>query len=508
MRGSSLKNHPDQFFKTDHLKHDLKGRSVRGGIVTIAAQGTRFVLRTASTVVLARLLSPEDYGLIGMVTVFISFADLFKDLGLSAATLQKLDINHKQVSTLFWINFAVSCLIALIVAALAPGIAWFYGEPRLVWVTIVLSTGFILSGLTVQHETLLKRQMRFTNLAWIQITATFVGLTSGVVAANYGLGYWSLVVMQLVTTITNTIGVWIGCAWRPGLPARNAGIYSMLTFGSNITGFNCVNYFSRNLDNVLIGRYWGSAELGLYAKAYQLILLPIEQINNPITSVALPALSRLQSDIASYCRYYYKAVFCMASLSMPMIGLMFVTADSLILLLLGEQWTGVVPLFQLLMPAAFNSTLGAALGWAYQSLGTVNRQLRWGIVSSAANVILFMIGVRWGAIGVAAAYGLSRPIFLVVAFAYCFHGTPLRLSNLAKTLAHPAIAFASATIVVLIVNQMLLVKTNPLINVFVDCLLYGLLYLGTWAILPNGKTTLAEMFEITKSFRKKKQNKN
>lgn len=503
MKNVSSKVNNEQYFNTEHLKSDLKGRSVRGGAVTMAAQASKFILQMGSTVVLARLLVPEDYGLIGMVTVIINFAGLFKDLGLSTATIQKAEINHKQVSTLFWINFAISCATALVVAALSPVVAWFYKEPRLTGITLVLASNFIFGGLTVQHQALLRRQMSFTSLAKIEIISILFGVLIGIIFAWYGAGYWSLVFMQLAMAIANAVGVWVACGWRPGAPLRRSGIRSMLAFGGNLTGFNIVNYFSRNLDNVLIGQFRGPQELGLYAQAYKLVLLPIQQINTPIRSVALPALSSLQNEPQKYSKFYYKVILSISTLGMPMFGFLLASADKVILTLLGKQWLGAVPIFQFLMPATFNATIGIGMGLVYQSLGMVDRQLRWGIVSSIVNVILFVIGVRWGAIGVAAAYGLSRPIFLVAGFTYCFKGTPLRLTELAKTLFQPAFASFGAAVGLIGINKLVPTGINDVIALIIDFVLYCLLYFAIWMVLPNGKNTLFDMLQTAKALKGK-----
>lgn len=503
MKNVSSRVKQEHYFRTDHLKDDLKGRSVRGGAVTMAAQVSKFVLQMGSTVFLARLLAPEDYGLIGMVTVVIGFAGLFKDLGLSTATIQKSEINHNQVSTLFWINFAISCTTGLVVAALAPVVAWFYQEPRLTGITLALATSFIFGGLTVQHQALLRRQMNFTSLAKIEVISMLTGVVTAIISGWYGLGYWSLVLMQIATAIANAVGVWIACGWRPGTPLLSSGLRSMLAFGGNLTAFNFVNYFSRNLDNILIGQYWGPQQLGLYAQAYKLVLLPINQINGPITSVALPALSSLQSEPQNYSKFYYKAILAISTLGMPMLGFLVASADKVILTLLGKQWLGAVVIFQLLIPAAFNATIGVGQGWVYQSLGMVDRQLRWGIVSSILNVILFLIGVRWGAIGVAAAYGLSRPIFLVAGFTYCYKGTPLKFITLAKTLFQPAFASFGAAVVLMGINKLLLPGVNNVVALLIDIVLYSLFYFLIWIVLPNGKSTLFEMIQTAKNLKKK-----
>lgn len=493
----------ERFFRTEHLKTDLKGRSIRGGAVTMIAQASRFVLQMGSTAVLARLLAPEDYGLIGMVAVVIRFAQLFKDLGLSAATVQAKEINHQQVSTLFWINFALSCALTSVVAVLAPMVAWFYKEPRLTSIMLALAITFIFSGLTVQHQALLRRQMRYTSIARIEVTSMIVGVATAIVSAWYGAGYWSLVFMQLATAITNALGVWVACQWRPGWPLRGSGIRSMLAFGRNLTSFRMINYFSRNLDNILIGRYWGAQQLGLYAKAYQLVLLPIEQINVPITNIALPALSRLQTEPEQYRRYYYKAVLLITMLGMSIVSFLFASADKVITLMLGPQWLEVVPIFRFLMPAAFLGTFNIAGGWVFQSLNRTDRQLRQGLVLSTIDVLIFIVSVRWGALGVAAAYGLSRPLVWIPKMIYCYHGTPLKFTELLKTLFLPTFTSLSAAALLIVTNQLLPASPNVLIGLFRDGVIYCLFTLTTLLVIPKGKQTLFEIFKMLKEIKRR-----
>ena len=234
------------FFDTEYLRADLKGRSIRGGAATISAQGVKFLLHTGSIVILARLLTPGDFGLIAMVATVTNFVRMFKDMGLSTATVQRAEINHAQISTLFWVNTAIGVTLAVLTAALAPAIAWFYGEPRLTVVTIVLAGTFIFSGLTIQHQALLRRHMCFVKLGVIEVAGLLVGVATAIVAAWRGAGYWSLIFMQLSVTGTIAVGVWAASGWRPGWPRRRAGSRSMLAFGRNITGFHIINYFARN----------------------------------------------------------------------------------------------------------------------------------------------------------------------------------------------------------------------------------------------------------------------
>lgn len=467
------------------------------------AQGLKFILKMAATILLARLLSPEDYGLIGMVAVVINFVGQFKDLGLSVATVQRAEIDHNQVSTMFWINVALSCLIMGLCAALAPVLAWFYGEPRLSEITLVLAVTFFISGLSVQHQALLRRQMRFATLAQIDIISMFISTSLGIVAAWYGAGYWSLVVLQISAELINTVGVWLTCSWRPGPPVRRSGVRPLLVMGSNFTGFSILTYIAFHFDDILIGWQLGAQELGLYDKAYQLLLIPLVQISIPIRNVAVPTLSHLQTEIDRYRAYYHKALLLMTTFGMPLVAFTFVAADNLILVLLGEQWENVVPLFRVLALAGFLSTFSMAAGWVFISFGRTDRQFRWSIIASTVTAIAFIIGLQWGTIGIAAAYSISRLIIQPLEIVYCYRGLPLRISELVNTLSRPAFASLSAAAAVFAIDQTLLGGMDRAIALLVTALFYGLFYLGVWTILPNGRQTLGNMFQLIKELRRK-----
>ena len=482
-------------FDTRHLEADLRGRTLRGGTVTLASQGLRFALQMGSTVVLARLLSPADYGLVGMTSVVTGFIELFKDLGLSEATVQQSTINHRQVSTLFWLNCLVGLGLTLVVIAVSPLAARLYQEPRVIGIMNGLSVNFFLSSIATQHIALLKRQMRFTALAILNIVSMAAGVVGAVVAAKMGAGYWALVLMYITSVLTYSVGGWATCRWRPGKPAFGSGIGSMLRFGGNLTGFNVVNYFSRNLDNVLIGRFWGSVELGLYAKAYQLILLPINQINGPITNVAMPALSRLQENPEKYSRYYYKAVLMICAVGMPITGFLFAASREIILIVLGTQWLGSVSIFQVLMPAAFIGTFNVATGWAYQSLGRTDRQFRWGLISSGIKVMAFIIGIQWGAMGIAASYSLSEVILLLPRLMYCFNGTFLNTSSLVRVLVYPFMASIIPAFL-LLYGTVYIDHPSIVVTALIKALIFVAGYIFIWLLMPDGKTKLKDIMRI------------
>ncbi|HMB96433.1 MAG TPA: oligosaccharide flippase family protein, partial [Tepidisphaeraceae bacterium] len=225
-------------FRTDHFHADLRIRSIRGGAVTLAAQSGKFTLQLCSTMILARLLTPADFGLVAMVTAITGFIGLFKDLGLSQATVQREHITHAQVSTLFWINVIASALLMMLIAALAPVIALLYHEPRLMWITLALAGSFIFSGLVVQHQALLRRQMKFTTLVLIELVSLLISVMIALILAVNGLHYWALVAQTIVQAIAYCALIWLCCDWRPQRWSRGSGVRTMLAFGRDLTGFN------------------------------------------------------------------------------------------------------------------------------------------------------------------------------------------------------------------------------------------------------------------------------
>lgn len=373
----------------------------------MSGQGARFALQIVSTMVLARVLTPADFGLVAMVTAITGFLALFKDLGLSTATVQSAEIGGGEVSALFWVNVLVSALLAVLVAGLAPLLAWLYHEPALTGITVATASGFVFSGLGVQHQALLQRQMRFGLLAAVDIGSLTAGIAAGLLLALNGAGYWALVAMPIVTSLTASVGYWVACSWRPGRPVWGSSVKRMLSFGGFLTGFNSVNYFARNADNVLIGWRWGPASLGLYAKAYQLLLLPLQQLNAPTTSVAIPALSRLQDDPVRYRRAYMQVVEKLTLLTIPLVAFLIATSSWVVVVVLGPQWAGANHIFMWLGVSALVQPVTNTTGWLFITQHRTNDMFRWGLIGSALSIASFVVGLPYGAVGVAGAYAIS-----------------------------------------------------------------------------------------------------
>ena len=471
-----------RLFETEHLRGDLAGRSVRGAVVTMLGQAGNFVVQLAGTALLARLLVPEDFGVFGKTIALTGFITVIRDGGLALATIQRARITHDQISNLFWLNLLLGLLAAALIAALSPAMAWFYRDPRVLWIGLALAGASIISSLSVQHTALMQRQMRFGAIALIGTIGMLVGFASAIVGAWRGAGVWALAVQQYASGLTTALLVFATCRWRPGLPRRGTGVRPMIRIGAHQTGFGILNFANRNLDNVLIGRFVSDAALGFYTQAYRLLLLPIQQINSPISGVVVPALSRLQDQPERYARYYYRAIGAIVLAGMPIIGFLMVDARPVIQLVLGPTWLPTVPIFQALGLAAFLGTFNVAGGWVYASLGRTDRQFRWQLVSTPAIVLSFVLGLPWGALGVACAFSGMCLILVGPALHYCFRGTPISLSRFVRAIARPslaAVAAAGATVAVrLLLGPALGHDGAGLTGLLVD----GVVYAGAYVL--------------------------
>jgi PST family polysaccharide transporter len=422
---------------TEHLHTDLKRRSVRGGLLTVISQGTQFFITSISTVVLARLLTPADFGIVAMVTAVTGLASAFADLGLSEATIQSKEIRHDQVSALFWINFAIGLALMLATAALAPLLVWFYKEPRLKNITLLVSLTFLISGLRVQHNALLRRKMRFLALAIRDIASWAIAVPIAITLAWRGAGYWALVILPLTANSVQTAISWVLVKWTPGPPRRDARVGSMVVFGGNVAASYVITNLIRSADSVLIGWYWGAGPLGLYSRAYNLLMLPVRQLSIPAGSVAVPAFSRVQNDPERFARYYLGAVRLMLWISASVLGFLFVAAEPVIVLVLGNQWRGAVPVFQILAVSALVQLLVDSAIWSFVSRGHSARLFKMLLIIApiiiGAFIIALPLGIRFVALsGSLVLLGLSPWILK-----FSFRETNLTLQRLGQAILCP-----------------------------------------------------------------------
>jgi O-antigen/teichoic acid export membrane protein len=393
-----------EHIKTDHLLPDLKRRTISGGVVTISAQAAKFALNLVSTVILARLLTPRDFGLVAMVTAVTGFLAMFRHAGLATPTVQREHLTHAQVSNLFWINLGVSGSCALILAALSPIIARFYHDSRITPIMLLLSTTFLIGGFRVQHLALLNRQMRFKAIAIIEVGSMATGVLVGVIMALLRCGYWSLVGLSLATEIAGFLLTGLVSRWRPRLPSRGSGIRPLVTFGVHRTASGFIFSLARGCDNLLIGRFYGPDAVGLYSRGAALVFRPLEQFLLPIEAVLVPTLSRLQSQPQRYRSTFLQLYEAVAMTAFFFSSLILALATPTTLVLLGHKWASVSAIFAGFTFTAIQLPLTNAANWLLTSQGRGRDILRVASITSFITVASFIIGLPFGPLGVAIAF--------------------------------------------------------------------------------------------------------
>lgn len=422
--------------------------AARGALLTMSGQACKILLQFGGIVVLARLLAPGDYGLLAMVTAIVGIGEVLRDFGLSAAAVQARSVSAQQRSNLFWINSAIGLALALAVFAAAPAIAAFYDQPALRSIAQLLALSFVFNGLATQFRAQLNREMRFGRLAMVDVGGQAVGLAVGITLALHGQGYWALVGQQLGQTAATLLLLAAATGWRPGLPRRGAGMGGFMRYGGNLMGTQLVTYLSRNLDALIIGQRFGAELLGLYNRAYQLLMLPLNQINAPATSIALPVLSRLNDDGERYARFLLHGQALMLHLILAIFAFAAAQAEPLIVLVLGPQWAAAVPIFQILALAGVFQAASSASYWVFLSKGLTGSHLRFTLTSRLLVIGGIVAGAHWGVHGVAIAFAAGCALAWLGALAWLRgSGVPVGAmfgNGLRLMLAYGLCGFASA----------------------------------------------------------------
>ena len=421
---------------------EIKRISVRGGAATLFGQAFGSVLQIGTTIVLARLLSPADYGLQSMVLSLTNFFGLFKDAGLSAAAVQRENLTHGQASTLFWINLCVGGALTVVTAALGPALAVFYKEPRLLWVTVASSSVFLFNSIGFQHHALLDRSMRFGTSVKIGLIASSVGTAVAIVMAVLGFRYWALIAQNICLPMVDAAAVWIAVPWLPGRPQRASGIRSMLRFGGTVSLNSIVVYFAYNTEKILLGRFWGAAALGLYGRAYQLANLPVQQLLAAVGTVAFPVLSRMQGDVQRLRRSYLKFHSVVVAMTIPVVISCVLFADEIVRILLGPKWRGVALVLRLLAPTVLAFGVINPLSWFLRATGQVGRSLKIALLIAPVVILGIVVGLRYGPPGVAIGYSSAMLLLSVPLVAWAKHRTVISTIDYFDCIKRPMTAGA------------------------------------------------------------------
>ncbi|NYD68511.1 lipopolysaccharide biosynthesis protein [Agromyces atrinae] len=379
----------------------------RGAAVTGFGQLARILLQVLSIIVLARLLSPEDYGLLAMVTVVIGVGELFRDFGLSSAAIQSKTLSNAQRSNLFWLNSVIGVVLSLICFAAAPLLSVLYGDARLTLITQLLATTFLINGVATQFRADLNRSLKFGTLSVIDVVSQFVGLAVGVGAALLGAEYWSLVAMQVTIALVSATGSAVSTRWMPRWYNRQADIRPFFRFGISLLGSQLVNYAGKNADSFVIGLALGPVQLGFYNRAFQLLLLPLNQLQAPSTRVALPILSRLQDDKPRFDAFILQGQTALLHVVAVVLAFTASQATVLFSFVLGDQWVSAAPLFQALAIGGLASMANYACYWVFLSKGLTSSYLVFSLITRPFLIGSVVVGSMFGALGVAIAYSAA-----------------------------------------------------------------------------------------------------
>ncbi len=414
-----------------------------------------------------------------MLNVFTGFGVVFIDLGVSIAIVQRQKVEARHLNTQFWLNLSMGGLLTLATVALAPAIALFYGEPRLLALTIAVAPAFLLSSLAATQTAILDRQMDFRTLSVIENIALVSADAVAIGMAFDGFGVWSLVGLALIQPGLRALLLWVSSSWRPTGGPDRLSFDELWSFGAGVTGYSILNYWARNADNLLIGRFIGPTPLAYYNRAYNLMLMPSEAVAGVTTRVMIPALSRLQDDHERVRRIYLNSVGLIAFVTFPLILGLLVVSRSFILAIYGVKWAPVVPVLQILCLVSLVQVICRTTGWIFTTQGRTDMLFHWGVFASVTAIISFFIGLPWGIRGVATAYLVWNIATFFPLFAYAGRLIDLTVVDVLKSIGGVTGAAVAMSVVVWIVERELPshwgAPAQLLVGILVGTLTYSLL---------------------------------
>jgi O-antigen/teichoic acid export membrane protein len=434
---------------------------------------------------LARLLSPNDYGLLGMVTVITGLFALLSNLGLSTAVIQKQDLSSRELSSVFWFNLGLASGVALLIAGFSPLAGSFYSQPKIVPLMCVVAISFPISALASVQYALLQKEMRFKEATKIYVASSLAAGLLALLAAWAGWKVWALVLQALSASTFGALGLWLLVEWRPGFQFAFKDLERIWGFSLNLTGFQIVNYFGRNADNLLIGRFLGASQLGFYTLAYTLMVYPISNLTAVAQGVLVPAMSQIQAETKRVANAYIRACRYLAFLILPaMIGLALVAREA-VLTIYGPKWDDAGRVLQILCWVGTFQPFASLVGALFVTRGFTRWFFWWGVIASSLTVLGFVIGLRWGIIGVAFSYLIVEGLLTIFGMPFLYWKVEVPVLQLLKAMALPALAAGCMGVVVFALRTVLDVKgvTAPglilAVCVTTGCVCYGAILLLT-----------------------------
>jgi polysaccharide transporter, PST family len=491
----------DKYFAENKAFAGLGRASLHSGVIFIAARGANIFVQLASTILLARILSPHDFGLVAMVVALVGFAPMLIDLGTSEASTQKTHITEADISALFWLNIAISVVLTVALVGGSTAVAAFFGEPALTGIALALSATFILTALSTQHYALMRRAMQFRHIATIDISTNLIGTIVSVAMALTGWGYWSLVAKPVVTGALTAIFVWISCGWVPGRPRFSSNVRELVGFGLGVTGFTMTDYLAKSADRLAIGYFLGAGPLGYFQNAFTIYSNLLSILTEPLHNIAASSLSKLRHDMDELKRSWTTALSSLNFFSAPAFAILAVTGQDFVVLLLGQKWAPAGPLLCIFAVRGIAHCVERTMGWLHVASGRADRWMWWGVYSAVFQLLAVAVGLWFGVVGVALAYTVAMFALFVPALVYAGHPVGIKARDVLQAVGPQTVAALFAAAVGFAVQLQILGELSPFMRLFIS----GMVCLATYLAVVVGvfRVTgpLHLVFSVLRDFR-------
>jgi PST family polysaccharide transporter len=441
-----LKRKDFDFFGENKACAGLGRESLYSGIAFVAARAFNMLVQIATTILVARLLSPRDYGLVAIVLALVAFAPTLIDLGTTDAVVQRKRITHADMSTLFWLKLSIAGVLALLLVGGSGFLASAYGEPALTGIALVSSLMFVIVALSAQHVALMRRAMQFKRMAAIEIFSNVISSIIAVAMAFTGWGYWGLVAKPIVNSGLSMLGAWMSCRWLPGRPRITPEVKKLVSFGLGVTGFTMTDYLAQSADPVLIGYLFGPVLLGYFQNAlliYSNLLILLGQFHE----VAVSSLSKLRSNLDELKRSWASALSALSFFSMLAFSGLAVTGQDLVLMLLGQKWAAAGPLLCIFAVRGIAHVAERSLGWLHVAAGRSDRWMRWGLFSAVVQIIGLLAGIPFGLLGIATAHAIASFCLFVPGLTYAGRPVGIGVKDVLQVVGPQTVA-ALATVAI------------------------------------------------------------
>ena len=508
MTGRTVPRDSERWFRIDSVRTDLRARSVRSGAIALSARGTLILLNIGSVMILARILRPEDFGVLAMILPVTILFNSIANFALQTSVIHDEHLDHARASAIFRGAALRNLLLGGIMAAAGPVLGRVYNDPRAISVAVAWAAVLYIATLSAVHEALLKRQMRFGMVVTANLAGMVLGIIVALVSARLGARHWALFLQFAMMDLFRAAAVWRLCDWRPsllpGAAAVRAERKSALDYWRNLAAFRAVGWLGDHPDRILVGHLGGAATLGLYDSARRWAFYPVTELFMSLSDVAVATFSRVAHDAERYRAFVSRALIPVLALPLPVIAFVGLEARNAVLIMLGDQWLAAVPFVRLMCVAAFVGSLSRITPWLFLSRGETARQLRWSVgVQVPVMLASVLIGSRFGALGVARGFTIGTCVVAIPTLAWALRGSPVRLLDVLRIAARPVVASLVGVALLVALEGSLPDFGTALPNLASRLTVFGVFYAALWLGLPGGRSAAADVLEALRELRRR-----